>query len=926
MPEVTYSRGLLALAQSPEQLSPGTLWKALSVEERVAGLLSALNDKHEPWLKEYLAQAVLGQLHGFRLGTLLRWTSEQLAKKAAYLPLDRVQILRAALIALHLPGRAWLQAAFFDELPLAHEGGFLKDSLPEPVAPPENVRLAAQRLLDLYPGDQALTYLLAIRAVFPRSWPGLDPWLREFARHHLGERLTEAEQVAASPGPSSRPADLVERGSELTQSGTAVQASRFRVLSEEANPTPLDDQITIMMVNSASGVANAPSESQIDAVVDEFVRLNGLRHQSFHHAGFRDAIYGREPAKSLPAENRHRWRWYYAGFIAGLARRNRVADIERLYDRFAVVQTLGDTGLGPSRIGGPLVYGALCDARRYEEASRFVSIQAIYNDPVVAEKLLQQGTDLLRREDPATATPIFETLWQGLADRLADGLQVAPETWIPVRRRRAHCLRYADDLEGARAVLEELVDEPDEENRAAVLADLGLLDAGFRRLHELRYPPSRGDVPGLRDALERGRPRFREAADIPVRTAAHGHYTLGFLELLRGEYALAVVHLEQALAGFGQRPEVYSGSNLLVRARLHLGLALCFALSDVAHLDRARRLLHDAMSAGERIPAYLVGDVLDALGLADSAEAVRVAEDIVKASPDSTLDEVVTSQAARRCVAAADALVARARNQQRSLTERTRDWHGVLPMLLTQSRMEEAAESLDFAEEAAVQGILRQEFLALLRDERRYGPPWSPDDARWSQVRVLESAGDYTNAAGFLQQVFYVALANGGEAAEDDARQVVERLEDYPGEFQSLLTRLRDQFTSRFAGEPAATIHEPERLIRVLVVGGNETQKRFDESLIQSFKETHPHLVLEFFHSGWTSNWGIQINEFERRLDGTDGVVFSRYMRTGFGQQARKRLRGVPWRGCGGKGQGAFRNTILTLASGVQRMRARPRE
>jgi hypothetical protein len=162
-----------------------------------------------------------------------------------------------------------------------------------------------------------------------------------------------------------------------------------------------------------------------------------------------------------------------------------------------------------------------------------------------------------------------------------------------------------------------------------------------------------------------------------------------------------------------------------------------------------------------------------------------------------------------------------------------------------------------------------------------------------------------------------------GNGAENSAREVLERLEEYPREFEPAPEELREHFTSRFGPTPQEpSFPEPEQLIRVMVVGGNETQRRFDESLSQGLKATHPHIVLEFLHSGWTSNWGPLVDEFERRLVGTDGVVLSRYMRTGFGEQVRKRLGQVPWRGCGGKGQGAFRNAILAVAAEVQRMRS----
>lgn len=82
---------------------------------------------------------------------------------------------------------------------------------------------------------------------------------------------------------------------------------------------PLDRLLINAVVDTRSRVEGALGEKGLDAAVKEFVRLNGRRHQSYFHAGFRDAIFDRPPAP-LPADNDARRRWYWTGMTMGWAR------------------------------------------------------------------------------------------------------------------------------------------------------------------------------------------------------------------------------------------------------------------------------------------------------------------------------------------------------------------------------------------------------------------------------------------------------------------------------------------------------------------------------------------------------------------------------------------------------------------------------
>lgn len=491
--------------------------------------------------------------------------------------------------------------------------------------------------------------------------------------------------------------------------------------------------------------------------------------------------------------------------------------------------------------------------------------------------------------------------------------------WADVRRRRAHCLRAADDLEGARALLLSLLADPTDANRPAVLVDLGLMDAGHRRLAELQLPADDGDRRRLAGSLAAGDQRFREAAELKERTRSHGMYVIGFRQLLEQEYAKARANLEVALADFGQRPEVYSGGDLLARARLHLGLALCLSVPSAAEMRRGTRLLTEAVEEGLVIPSYLIGDLFLALETTAPDLAAELAERLHATLGAQVLDAAADTMAARRSRVIATALVDRARSPIRSLTARTADWLRALPALLAQDRLEEAEAALDALEVGAMAGVLVEQVQQVLADEREYGPAWTVDEAAWSRARLAEGRGEYPEAAAFLEQVFHRALARGDAAAADDAREVLEQVADFGDACGGICSRLEEQFERRFAEPPAPRGPlEPGGIVHVLVVGGNEVQARFDQGLKTELNHTHPHIHVEFLHTGWDSNWAPHLEDFQRRLPDFQAVVISRYMRTMLGRRIRKSCT-LPWRGCGGRGRAAFKNSILAAAEFARR-------
>ena len=932
-----YAEVLLDLAARPGTLALLPLWKALPRPDRERALVLALEREGAGWFRRYLADALGRKLSGFRPETLMHWSAGQLAAESVRRGVDRDGVLRQALVALHFPERRHLQIAFLDRLGISHEDGALEPgALPAPAAPPERLAEAAAALLDRYPGDEALVYLLTIRVLEPRAWAGLDPWFVRFAGM---ERPAEAAAPSPVPSPAVPGApEPAEPAPEVPAAGPGTATQRLEgrgpgpraglagPAADLAPLTVLDSQVTLAIVDAAAEVHGALTPEGVDALVEELVRLNGRRHQSFYHVGFRDALFEHPPAGHLPAENEARRLWYSAGYVTGLRRRGRDSEIVRLYDTYPSVRHLGRRGLGAYGAGGPHVFTALCQAGRFAEAAAFVSATAVEESERFEEALLEQATALLRREEAALAGQMFGTLWQGLADRKAAGGQVKERNWADVRRRWAHCLRSRGNLEAGRDLLEEVLDDPDPNNRAAVLTDLGLCDAGFGRLYELRYPEKREDVPALSARLAQGLARFETAAAIEADRAAHARYVLGFLALLEGRAGEAVPHLAQALALFESIPAVYSGGGLLWRARLHLALAICQALVEPQRFGQAARWIADAIRDGEPVPDYVLQEALDTLSLADNDAARRAAEAILEAAGENRLDVLANSEASRGSQAIADALVRRARNPHRALAQRAEDWHRALPALLQAGRVDEAAEGLDVLEEAACEGAGVGEFLAILEAPARYRPAWDLADAEWARVRLLESRGDYVAAAAVLTSAFHRVLASDRWHRLAEGAEYLERLEGYPPDAVAGLAALRARYEALAAQEREGALEDlapaTARPLTVLVVGGNETQQRQQGWIEEELRRRHAWIAARFIYTGWGSNWNGYVAEVERALATVDAVVLHRFMRTGLGRAVRKRLGETPWCGCGAPGREVVLRSIVRAAAMARVRRA----
>lgn len=886
---------LRRLAAAPAELTLARLWSAMPADDRTSALRIRLGKPNPAGWRTALEQIVADERR-FRPQTLARWTDERLAEAAGRLRSLHFtnERLNDLIVDLHLAQRRPLMGAFLSAAGIAHDDGAFLEGPPDVEVSAEQLSLAADRVDAEFPESEMLTYLLAIRRMWPRAFAQLDAW---FAQHVA----VPTREVLPAPKAS-------EPRSDAQEAAQYVDVETF---------TSLDRRLILTIVDAAAGIEGAATSDELDDLLLELQELNGRRHRTFFHTGFRDALFEYEPAERLAADNDGRRRWYWAGYVTGLARHQTWNRIAELFDSVPTIRALGSIGDGASDAASALVFNALVREHRYGEATAFAQREAVAASRKLQVALLEVGTDLVRRQRAIEARPVLDTLFlvlTGLEDPSPEIEVVRTEA----QRRLALCLRQLGEMERAKHLLEPLTQHPSEEIRGTSLSDLGLLKSRFRRLGELTLPTDKHDLQQVQDRLECGVHEFEQAISLPTFQAPHAHFALGVRAFFREDYGTAKTHFDYALSWFSGRPTVYQLDGTLDLTRLYLGLAIVLSLDGTSALERACDLIQAALEGSARLAPWLVRPTVEALGIARGDLVSATATLILEKCGSGVLDELTGSDEGQAIHAVRLALAQRALDPARPLVKRAEDAYRVLPWLLQHGEHDLAAAVLETAEDLAHQNIMRAEFDGLLEDPVRFSPAWDDARAVAARVRLLEAAGEYASAADQLEAYCHRVLATSDPHALDMAELALADIDSYGSQGREAAYRIRDVVDARMAREsaPASAAGRSGAggtyAIRILVVGGNEQQHRMEDDVRAQVAERFPGVSLDFLQTGWSGNWSSYVDEFERRVAQADGVVFLSLMRTMFGRTVRARCH-VPWRGCSGRGQGVIVNTVERL-------------
>jgi hypothetical protein len=103
--------------------------------------------------------------------------------------------------------------------------------------------------------------------------------------------------------------------------------------------------------------------------------------------------------------------------------------------------------------------------------------------------------------------------------------------------------------------------------------------------------------------------------------------------------------------------------------------------------------------------------------------------------------------------------------------------------------------------------------------------------------------------------------------------------------------------------------------LRIIYVGGNEIQQRYEPEIRAELATEYPDLTVDFEYPGWSSNWGAIADGIKARLGNYQGLVLSYFVRTIFGRTIRKMCTNdCPWWAAPGHGKASIKRGILAAA------------
>jgi hypothetical protein len=211
-------------------------------------------------------------------------------------------------------------------------------------------------------------------------------------------------------------------------------------------------------------------------------------------------------------------------------------------------------------------------------------------------------------------------------------------------------------------------------------------------------------------------------------------------------------------------------------------------------------------------------------------------------------------------------------------------------------------------ERLAMNEICTHRFIELLSDVENYDPAWDASDAAWCAVALLEIQGRYHESTAILRSEFHKSASSSDHGFLLEATDILQRIRDYGladenlGDLESRLTAIQ-QRNSETSDSDLALVP-----VSITVVGGDEMQARYDESLRSLFQQGPAKIELQFRHTNWSRNHGEQFEQMKPLLDRSDAVAVLRRIRTNLGRNVRRHC--PVWIGCAGDSKGSIERAI----------------
>lgn len=887
-----------------------SIWAQLDAVERGRAVIAFLERLRDPAARlERVCDATLKTLarrKRFRVETLKRMGNPQLAE--VLLP-HVPAVLGAREWTLLFLGyfadyKTAIMCRFLDLCGVEHdERGFVVGG-DERIRPPQDMEAVSATLVDSFGAREVALYFEVLRLMDPELWHFLEPVLPGLWR--------ELEAQGEGGGPAHTPSVPTP----AQEGGGALDVSE--------DFTQLDRVIIEQILATLSRQDRALTPDELVDLVESVHALDTGRQRTYFHLGFLDALLpGRAAEMNRPEMNDGRRHWYLAGLLAGYVRQRDHEAVKTCLRRHA--DALRAASAIPGGAGASLlneIYPYLLETGFTQEAIRLLRGQRRHLTGPTVRRVLESAARALHAGEVELANVLLVELKEGMPHAALD-VEVQRELYPLLERRLGQALQAQGNFAGARALYEGLLDSGPGED-PGLLADMGLVLGGVRCLEELELPQDAEQGRNLLAQLRNGRVHFTRALERFGRAAVAAHYALGLMQYLawvesegldagREE---ALTHVNEALVGLMSDAASLAAQQRILLDRCRFMQAVLL----MARLDRGSA--RAAMEAWRGITVAMptlaglgVQRLMECADLADPALAVEIAEAVWRHHGESAPGIVERPEWIARSAYLLDALLDLCRESgQREKAQQWRLWSSLVSAALSAGRMDTAQEGLDALEALATDSRFCEPLLAWLEAPERVDPAWSETEVLRARVRLYRRLGRDAEAYAQLRALFFALR----DIRPVEAGQILDLFREYgaaPEHYADLTLP---------AGETAETGQETDldrRLregaeVTVLFVGGNETQARHAEEVIRTVATDWPGVRVIFRLTGWSSNWGREVDALARQAAEADAVVLMTMMRTLLGRALREALNDPPrpWVPCTGTGRGALVESIRRAA------------
>jgi hypothetical protein len=686
--------------------------------------------------------------------------------------------------------------------------------------------------------------------------------------------------------------------------------------------TALDAALIKTIVASAVRADGALPEDQLEDVIEELITMGSARKQSFYHRGLFHVLFDHTLKFSYDGDNAERRAWYLSGVVDGFLRRGKPEEIAALLKSHP--QVFEESCSEQARTGPMLLlklYNLLLDTQEFHLLRTLLRYQFPRLRPRqqlhIAFDIQETASQMLRNDQTAEAESVLREIGRHAHSVEPKGDEKLQAGWRAFdtrnARKVAQCLQMKGDFKGAEKILMNLLAQPDWPTKGRVCCDIGLIHGKFRSIKQT-FPPKEMQAAGsLCRALKEGRDFYQRAVEEDSDDSANARFCLALTLILeKKDPQGAVDHLRSALSSILQQEKAYSQVGVLQWTKFLLGLSLLESIDEGSQLYAAD-LLHQSISDPIAFPLWLWERAMTASSIFTGAILTTdIAIHFIRKGGTEAYQKILQSGIVHSAPMMRATYIPMLPQLSLTAKERWNHLENFLDASNSEKNSEEVEAILDQMECIAQKDApFRPRFLEILQDSDKISLVWTPQEVAHTIIDLHERSGDWPQAISLLQNLFYAVRAE-----SDERRKKVELLDilDWLVHLKAdakLIADLQDRAFGDDVGPICQVPEAKEAPISLLYIGGNETQRQYEQTLKNEFAQEHPSWALEFYFPGWTSNWNDHLNAVKPKIRTSDAVILNTLVRTQFGRHVRKTCdESIPWFPCTGRGKDSLKRSI----------------